>query len=290
MPSTVLSIDWDFFLYRACEAPKIPRVTSPDGVRFSLAGLFDWGHTEAHSELLQQIIWQTRWTAFDLAGLDTLKLTGWGEHADTSPEAFVAQLKEVYGPMNPEVHISDSHRWGYDTLKLAQFATGEPVHVVHFDAHHDLGYDLERVKKHVDEEIVCAEDWLYHALRDGFIESLTVVYPNWRGLAEYKAWGEMRKLLDCHIAKGREITFMKYSEWCRTGKSRGILEYAHIARSSAWSPPWFDQAFADFVQSFPSFETLCVDCLYENPFNACKPRPWSAPPPCPSFASFVSPK
>lgn len=83
---------------------------------------------------------------------------------------------------------------------------------------------------------------------------------------------------------------MKYSEWCRTGKSRGILEYAHIARSSAWSPPWFDQAFAEFVQTFPSFERICVDCIYENPFNACKPRPWSAPPPCPSFASFVSPK
>jgi hypothetical protein len=188
----------------------------------------------------------------------------------------------VFDWSNGILEYADSHMFGYRTLERAKYAgsVGYRPHVVHFDAHHDLGYAQSKPR------IDCG-NWLTHAIQDGLVQSLTVVYPDWRGLREL-ADSHMPELLQS-LRKRAPVEFLTYSDWVQQQAPRIDVQHIMVARSGAWVPPWFDSMFDTFVQELtpPGTVAECIECLEEEDTaeidgntdtyarHGCQTRKWS---------------
>lgn len=175
-PITMLSIDWDWFLWRGAEAKDVlieatlPGAEEP--TRVPAIHLFDWGHSENHPPALQAIVWQIRKMSFLNLKLDPNVAAGIREDAGCTPvDTFISALKSRFDNQGP-LYLADSHAMGYVAASELRALTRQPIHVVHFDAHHDLGYTDE--VKHLD----CGS-WLFHALQHKAVSQVTWVRPDW---------------------------------------------------------------------------------------------------------------
>jgi hypothetical protein len=289
--STMISIDWDFFLWRGSEAREpMLSVTLPDKKEpqeVHSLNLFDWGHSEGQSALLQNILWNVRWQGFTRVGLDAREITGHRcDQGGVEPGEFALKLCARFDLTRARMMFGDSHAMGYIAASYARRLartsadgrTAQPVHVVHFDAHHDLGYSAAKVKKEAaGSEADCAS-WLYHALRRKWVADVTVVYPDWR---EQNTDGGA---LDApHLKKYRtQIRALTWSEWLATTSAEPRhTVMVNAARSSAWTPPWYDASFAHLIAALPVASRECMDCSKAYPHvgdhDACKPRAWAEP-------------
>lgn len=125
------------------------------------------------------------------------------------------------------VYVSDSHVLSYD---IAKNQNCNEVYL--FDAHSDLGYGG---LSSLNFEVNCA-NWLGKLLKDRQINQANIIYSPYT--AEKPE----------HFSQINNAYNIRYLNFNELGKD--ILVYAvHICRSGAWTPPWFDKKFIQFVKA-----------------------------------------
>jgi hypothetical protein len=160
------------------------------------------------------------------------------------------------------VHLADSHVHGWASATLLSQVSGAPLEVVHFDAHHDLGYGAKEVKTHAARGICECGDWLYHALRMDIVSRATVVYPNWRDEDEPDEW------LDPYRDR---VEFTRWTPWLEaTAADEQQAAGVFTCRSAGWSPPYLDRAWLGLARRLGngSFKAVADD-------SADTPRDWN---------------
>jgi hypothetical protein len=265
--SVMISVDWDFFLWRAAEARDVRVVTYPGTPRERDVNgyyLFDWGHNENWSPGLQEVVWKVRWSELVAAGLDPMTVAGFRSPAPTD---FHTALSARHPLLRGPLYVADSHALSYLAVAEVAACSSWPVDVVHFDAHADLGYGG-------DNETLDCGNWLLKAMHDGHVSCVTIVYPDWRDdRAETEVVSRARQTLGAE-----RLLTLSWSEWASSHWSRVDPAIAvTVCRSSAWTPPWFDLAFAKFLEQW-STSAQCLDCAYPDhrpgAYHGCVPREW----------------
>jgi hypothetical protein len=139
------------------------------------------------------------------------------------------------------LYYADSH------AQAAHAAVREGITSVwSFDAHHDCGY--EGALEDVDRLgwVGCANWMCYYFLRGA---ELHVRYPAWRRDALMRELPPLcpveRQLDDGEIpAESFDMIF--------------------ICRSSAWTPPWLDDAFDTLLRTAPAGRKVCLDAAWHR--------------------------
>lgn len=237
-----LSIDWDFFPALIEEG----RTPLPDGGFAPNAMLYDWGLGETGAVgRLEPYLWYSRAGHFRALGLDlTEEFTIREDRGSVRPEDFVAELIRLAGgSLVAPVSWADSHLWGYLALKQAVEEADEPLTVLHFDAHHDLGYKLSQVERMRNQGKVDCGSWLLAALEQGLAEEVHVVYPDWRGLQEWE--GSQEQPWWPTASQAQAWTWSSYLERF-AGKTMQV-DGIFVARSGGWSPPYLDEQLLDMI-------------------------------------------
>ena len=128
---------------------------------------------------------------------------------------------------NCKLIISDSHKIAY---KIAVNMNCNEVY--NFDAHTDLGYGG---LISLDFEVNCA-NWLGRLLKDKIIKRANII------LSPYS--GESRDEFE-EINKEFNISYQGINDISEDS----IIKTIHICRSGAWTPPWLDNKFFDFINN-----------------------------------------
>jgi len=141
------------------------------------------------------------------------------------------------------VYVSDSHALSYH---IALRNGCREVYL--FDAHADLGYGGPLS---LDFEVNCA-NWLGKLFKEGHINKAYIIYsPFTDEKPEYFRW-----------INGYYQVFYPEMKDLDTGIKISAI---HVCRSGAWTPPWFDKDFTDFMNRLGiSYKTI-----------ACPPRKWN---------------
>jgi len=255
--STLVSIDWDFFIPHGMYKPE---VYLPN-VKDTMPGLlvFDWQMSEARHPALEDAVWRNRAANFKRWGLDIVEET----KLPLSVDDFMTELSFKLNDAVLPAWKADSHAWAAIVARDFHNQYG-PLSVVNFDAHHDLGYE------NLDPEKLACDNWVLVGLENGHIQDYTLVYPDWLGKAEWR--GVKRP----HLKRfSKRIRVTTWSEWA---KADGILDdpqAAFVCRSSSWTPPWLDQGFQDLGDEWGWTE--CLDCnhgKHNTAYDVCENREW----------------
>lgn len=167
-------------------------------------------------------IWYKRYFMLKRLGKNLEDLYGLSQEV----KVFWERIKQKF-MIKPDVkvYISESHAFSYDVA----LNTGCTI-VYLFDAHADLGYGGLRS---LNFELNCA-NWLGKLLKDGVIEEANIVYSPYT-LEKPRDFEEINDVYD-----------VRYIVW--EGIPDGIEVAAiHICRSGAWTPPWYDAKFLEFI-------------------------------------------
>jgi hypothetical protein len=245
-----LSIDWDYF------------------VRSLYA--WDWGHQES-AFYMSGGMWEIRMSSLLANGLDITQEMDPARWSNPRPWtfwsildqlgydfSFIGATKEILGSEN--FVVADSHAVAGPVFNGVAEELGPPDIIINFDAHHDMGYGS---KSQVDAmvksgQVDCAM-WL-RALASRFPETnISVIYPDWR-LEEFPISEErkaLKEVLPSQVLKRTKIGSFtdKDGSISKVAKpSRKIeVEALFICRSSAWTPPWLDSQFIEFVESIEDY-------------------------------------
>lgn len=221
-----LSVDWDYF----CRQPK------------------EWWYGGIDEKMgLDPMMWMVKATLAQTRGTD-LKSEMSLRHASPTPGAFWRALERLGMRFDDvkDVQVSESHK---DAYGLFQGKDTEGVEMVNFDAHHDLLYASKFMVEAIEKSKPDCGNWhLLTLLRYPKLRSVTV-YPHWKGLSEWK-----RTLSNLRSApSGVEVISYLHRRtranvWPHVKLPTGQVEKIFICRSGAWSPPWHDRAFLNFVE------------------------------------------
>lgn len=251
-----LSIDFDYFVR---EDPK-----------------FDWGHKE--SPLFRDAMWHMRALGFVAGGFDLKDLMDPNKWASPTPMAFVSALAEkgIIIADECEVLVSDSHCFGFPTFTVED----EPADVLlSFDAHHDLGYNLEKLRADHTRGVVHCDDWLAMLLDHYPSLEVEIIYPEWKKEWLYE-WAFVENsqndedtpawVVDAFERVNKQI-------WSPGAElSEGFVTKIHICRSGSWVPPWLDGLFGDLCASVARATINELETPYID-FEKCdplEPRPF----------------
>lgn len=187
--------------------------------------------------------WYKRYIQAKNKGVNLQRLYQLSEETKT----FWRKIKKIFHfDDGIQVFVSDSHALSYDLVKKYQCNE-----VYLFDAHSDLGYGgLPSLKFDVN----CA-NWLGKLLHEHVIDKANIVYSPYT-LEEPSLFKEINRLYN--------VNYLKFNDIQREIKIRAI----HICRSGAWSPPWFDETFIEFINSL-GLPYVTKDCPIRkwNPNN-----------------------
>lgn len=137
-----------------------------------------------------------------------------------------------------KVYVSESHRLSYDLAKTFN------CHEVYlFDAHSDLGYGG---LSSLEFEVNCA-NWLGHLLKDHQINQAHILYSPYT--KEKPEWFNQ-------INHQFNVEYL--SSWKQL-KNKSKISVIHICRSGAWTPPWFDDKFFQFIRKL-KMPYKIIDC------------------------------
>lgn len=137
-----------------------------------------------------------------------------------------------------KVYVSDSHVLSY---KIAKENNCRTVYL--FDAHADLGYGG---LSSLNFEVNCS-NWLGKLLKDKQIAEAHIFYSPYT--AEKPE----------HFKPMNNIFSIRYSDFDDLAGKRIKASAVHICRSGAWTPPWLDDKFFQFVDALGlPYET--ADC------------------------------
>jgi hypothetical protein len=180
------------------------------------------------------------------------------------------KLEEVYDEKSlwqPNFVVADSHAIAGPTFNNVANDIGAPDVIINFDAHHDMGYKSKAdVNRMVTRGQSTCDMWLRLLMsQDAFHEAKTkanVVYPNWR-FDEFpmsEEWNSLREVLPKGILGRTSIGPFAKSDGSATDvvcpAEEIEVEALFICRSSAWTPPWLDELFVEFVQAIDKHSDL----------------------------------
>jgi hypothetical protein len=202
-------------------------------------GLYDWGHSEANSLFLGPV-WIIRAAAFDHNNVPRPRMNNewmhFWERFDIDEDAVLYYADSNVKALTPEVRSA---------------AAARTAQVWLYDAHHDSGYRENRDLKDVMKTLqFSCEDWMvgYHLFHQS---ELHVRYPTW------KTWA----------MDGEPEPLVPVDRCFDNGLPNDVhFDTVFVCRSGAWTPPWCDRDFEDFITDAP------VDELYE--LEECQPREW----------------
>jgi hypothetical protein len=261
---TWLSVDWDFFVRSL--------------------GMWDWSHKEAPF-FMGGFMWETRLSPFLMQGYDLVGEMDPQKWSRPRPQDFWNVLAEAgYGFDDLDFFVvADSHAAAGPVFSEVADRLGGPADVlVNFDAHHDLGYcEWERIEMMIEKGECTCDMWL-GALMMWMPElESRVVYPNWmKEESDLEAqWRHIREHVPKSVSDRIELGWF----WDNGQVSNTVIEpdeYLNVealfvCRSSAWTPPWLDQPFLQFLDGFEEHsyvEPFSHDAAYDRPVDALKPR------------------
>nr|WP_207754269.1 arginase [Caldicoprobacter guelmensis] len=167
--------------------------------------------------------WYKRYFIFRKQGKDLQRLYS------LSPEIrdFWMKVKQKFA-IEPKVkvYISDSHVISY---KVAKESRCSEVYL--FDAHADLGYGG---LASLNFELNCA-NWLGKLLKEKIIQRANIIYSPY-AFEKPHDFREINAIYD-----------VKYLRWENIPTGIEVVA-VHICRSGAWTPPWYDANFLNFIQ------------------------------------------
>jgi len=242
-----ISIDWDFFI-------KLPRPNAmlklPNGARLPAALLMDWGANDRMPHGLCDALWLARSADILANGFDLREFMP----RQVVLGDFYCALRRRYD-WGRCLHASDSHA---QASRLCQDAD----EIVHFDAHHDMGYSHAQLVGEVH-----SGNWLHREWRRG--ADVTLVYPDWRGLGE---WRERKMPMSTRGARrAKATTWSKWSASATTGQTRAV---AFLCRSPAWTHPQWDVEFRRLESMLGQNHVECMDCADGVCRGRCVMRRW----------------
>jgi len=211
----LLTVDWDSFF-------PMPAPDNTDAWY-----LYDWGQKEA--PFFMNGIWMMRAASFLRAGLELPSVNDeWRQFA----QRFM--LRDVETLYVGESHMSAVGllNEGFDEIWL-------------YDAHHDCGYqgtnEIDTIK---EKEQVNCENWMiaYNVWGDVAPEDMHVRYPHWKYWALDPDYGEGEPALpiDRKMDDG--------------APNDTVFDALYICRSGAWTPPWCDDLFDQFLLTWGADE------------------------------------
>lgn len=122
----------------------------------------------------------------------------------------------------PILYVTDSHKDIVDVI------TEESI-VTNLDAHHDFGYKEYK-------ELGC-DNWANLLMKSGLIKEYHLIYPAWRQSEdESENFSTIKS----------KITSVSYQL-----PKKQDYDIIFICRSGAWTPPWHDKLFFQFVDMTP---------------------------------------
>jgi GNAT superfamily N-acetyltransferase len=245
-----LSVDWDYFVRSLHE--------------------WDWGHKEAPF-FQSGTMWAIRASQLLMAGQDLREEMDPRKWSTPKPETFWDVLEQLGYDFSgcQFLNISDSHAGAGPVFNEIGKSVEVPDVLINFDAHHDLGYHGWARSKKLAEAGQCMCDTWLCALMCWLPElKVRVIYPPWQTKKDLK-WE--RKQIKEQLPKRmqpRVLSDIFYddaydgvSPVARPPEGETFdVQAIYICRSSAWTPPWLDEAFGEFVD-----EAANVTGLY--PFN-----------------------
>ncbi|HHV96296.1 MAG TPA: arginase [Clostridiaceae bacterium] len=141
---------------------------------------------------------------------------------------------------NMKVYVSDSHALSYIIAK-----ENDCQIVYLFDSHSDLGYGG---LASLNYEVNCS-NWLGKLLKDKYIKEAYIFYsPHTAEKPEYFK----------HINRIYNVKYCDFSDLSNLD-ALIIVSAVHICRSGAWTPPWLDDKFIQFINAL-GFPYKMVDC------------------------------
>ena len=181
----------------------------------------NWGSYLENDRSLVDL-WYKRYIQEKLQGRDIQK------SFQLSPELgiFWKKIKHHFQFDNDiKVYVSDSHVLSYNIAKEINCRI-----VYLFDSHADLGYGG---LSSLNFEVNCS-NWLGKLLKDNLIKEAIIVYgPYTSEKPEY-------------FKPMNNIYNIRYCNFNDIGKNIKVSTI-HICRSGAWTPPWLDKKFAQFI-------------------------------------------
>lgn len=168
-------------------------------------------------------IWYKRFLLSRSRGTDIREVYRLSEEAPS----FWKKIRK-YFQFNGDIKgiVSDSHVLSYSIAKEYCCDT-----VYLFDAHSDLGYGGISA---LDFELNCA-NWLGKLLKEKAISRAYIVYSPFT-MEKPSYFSQMNRMFD--------IQYIGFDEM----KEKISLNALHICRSGAWTPPWYDNDFLQFIR------------------------------------------
>lgn len=158
-------------------------------------------------------------------------------------ESFWSEIKEHFKFIKGiKAFVSDSHALSYDIAK-----ENDCKKVYLFDAHSDLGYGGI---SSLNFEVNCA-NWLGLLLKNRQIREADIIYSPYTA-EEPEYFKSMNDRFN--------IRYVNFDELDKEIEVSAV----HVARSGAWTPPWLDEKFAQFL----------IDSGLEFEVRNCPPRKW----------------
>jgi len=194
---------------------------------------YNWGlYLENKKNLLD--LWYKRYMQAKARGEDIQKAFRLSPEAGT----FWNKIKKYFKfDKNSKVYVSDSHALSY---KIAAENNCQAVYL--FDAHADLGYGG---LASLNGEVNCS-NWLGKLLNDKIIKEANIFYsPYTAEKPEYfKTMNSIYNIGYCDLKDLDESI---------------AVSAIHICRSGAWTPPWLDNKFTQFINAL-GLPYKIVDC------------------------------
>ena len=223
MERSLLSIDWDYFIYSEYES---------------------WGSlTENDRNLID--LWYKRYLQEKSRGKDI----GKSFYLSGDLDRFWERIKNRFiFTEDIKVYVSDSHALSYDIAKEHNCTV-----VYLFDSHADLGYGG---LSSLNFEVNCS-NWLGKLLKDAQIRKANIIYSPYTtekpeffealnsmyNIQYFESLEDLDNKKELHNGKDLDNKSFDNSE-----QGKGIMvDAVHICRSGAWTPPWFDEKFMHFV-------------------------------------------
>lgn len=179
-------------------------------------------------------LWYKRYFKAKAQGRDIQKLFRISQELDIFWEKLKKHFQFVKGV---KAYVSDSHALSHD---IARDRGCNAVYL--FDAHADLGYGG---LASLNFEVNCA-NWLGKLLKDRWIGTANIIYsPYTTEKPEYFK----------PINNTFNVRYPDFNELDTGIKVSAI----HICRSGAWTPPWLDGRFTQFVKSL-GIPCETIDC------------------------------
>ncbi|MBZ2174279.1 hypothetical protein K8M07_03355 [Schnuerera sp. xch1] len=167
-------------------------------------------------------LWYKRYIQSKTYGKDIRDLF----HLSSEVNNFWNKIKCFYRfEKDIRVYVSDSHTLSYTIAK------DNNCNVVYlFDAHADLGYGG---LSSLDFEVNCA-NWLGKLFKNKEIEEAHIIYSPFT-FEEPKYFQLMNNIYNIDYPEFKDLD------------TEINVSVIHICRSGAWTPPWFDKKFIEFV-------------------------------------------